>query len=368
VNQKHLTKRIIITGTHLTPAIELINQLKNDSTYQWDIFYIGRLYNSSVNLQPSIESQIIPKLNVKFYGITCGKLDRRWLPNTIKGIPQTIKGFFQSQKHVSQIKPDVIISFGGYVSVPVIFNGWLKSIPSITHEQTVTNSLTTKINSFFVKKIALSFNNPSQLNSLPKNKTKFTGNLLRSEIFNISSTLFENLKLKIDKFPLIYITAGNQGSHRINLIIKDLLPQLSNFTIIHQTGNCDFTEFSKLNQQFTNYHAFNYVDSQDIGWVFNNAQIVISRSGANTSQEIVALKKNSILVPLLKSQQGEQQLNANWVKKNQPQNTIIIPETKLNSNTLIDAIKKLNRLKKKNNHPKIHPTNLNILHLIHELV
>ena len=176
-------KTIIITGTHLTPALELIRQLKTDPQTDWQINYIGRKNNSSVDDSPSIESKIIPKTGINFYSINCGKFDRRWLPNTIKGLPQTTKSLFESLKLIKKIKPDIVVSFGGYVSVPVIISSFLKKIPSITHEQTLTNSLTTRINSLFVKKIALSFDNPKQKEKLPKEKIVVTGNLLRQELF-----------------------------------------------------------------------------------------------------------------------------------------------------------------------------------------
>ena len=297
-----MTKTIIITGTHLTPAIELINQLKNDKKIHWEIHYLGRKFNSTVDKTPSVESQIIPRLKVSFYPIDCGKLDRRYLPNTIHGLPHTIKGFLKSFFLISKIKPDIIVSFGGYVSVPVIISGFFKKIPSITHEQTLTNSLTTKINSYFTNKIALSFNNPSQIKSLPKNKTVVTGNLLRSEIYKKTSLLFENCKLKIENFPILYITAGNQGSHSINQIIQKILPELKQKIIIHQTGRGDYNTLQKIKKQ--NYFVFDYINSEDIGWVLNKADLIISRAGANTCQEIVALQKKSILIPLPVSQQN----------------------------------------------------------------
>lgn len=289
------------------------------------------------------------------------------MPNTIKGIPQTVKGFFNALKLVSKIQPDIVVSFGGYVSVPVIIGSWFKHIPSITHEQTLTNSLTTKINSFFVNKIALSFDNQKQINSLPKNKTVVTGNLIRSEIFAPKkSKIFESLK---DTKNIIYITAGNQGSHKLNLIIKELLPQFDKFTVIHQTGKNDFYEFSKLSKKYPNYHAHDYIEPDNIGWVFHHAQILISRAGANTCQEIVALKKSSILIPLLVSQQNEQELNAAWVKKQLPLNTIVILESILSSGTLLNAIEKVNSNQKTlNSHPINFSPNLSVLNLIHELI
>jgi len=360
-----LNKTIIITGTHLTPALELIRQLQIDPKINWQIHYIGRASNSNDPNDISIESVIIPKNNVKFYPIHCGKFDRRYLPNTIVGISKTLRGFFESSKLIRQIKPDVIISFGGYVSVPVIFNGWVKKIKTITHEQTLTNSLTTKINSLFVNKIALSFENKNQIKQLNQNKVVITGNLLRYELFN--DKIFKpNPKFSTSK-TTIYITAGNQGSHIINSIIKKNLSQLNKLQIIHQTGKNDYSNFKKLETQYPNYFAFDYLDTTYLAWIIHHADILVSRSGANTSQEIVAFNKKSILIPLLKSQQDEQLLNALWVKEKLPHNTIIISQKDLTSEKLLNSIESLLKTKNQSSTVKYQP-NLKLLELIHEII
>lgn len=366
MEKKKILKRIIITGTHLTPAIELINQLKTDSQIKWDIFYIGRLFNSATDKIPSIESSIIPQLGIKFYPINSGKFDRKFFWNNFFELIEFFKGFFDCLKIISIIKPDFIVSFGGYVSVLPVIIGFFKKIPSITHEQTPTISLTTKINSFFVKKIALSFENTVHINSLPKNKIIITGNLLRSEIYNQNSLLFIN-KFKAQNSPIIYVTAGNQGSQVINKIILKIKSKLKNFIIVHQTGQKDFEKIKNEIKNTKNYFAFDYINLNDIGWILNKSDIIISRSGANTSQEIVALNKKSILIPMPKSQQNEQKINASWVKNQLPDQTIIIPQEKLNSKIILESIKKLSNIKTENKKNNIQ-TNKKIINLIHEII
>jgi UDP-N-acetylglucosamine--N-acetylmuramyl-(pentapeptide) pyrophosphoryl-undecaprenol N-acetylglucosamine transferase len=230
----------------------------------------------------------------------------------------------------------------------------------------LTNSLTTKINSRFVNKIALSFNNQKQIQELPKSKIVITGNLLRYQLFQKQPVSIKNLKLKNNKLPIIYITAGNQGSHTINLNLKKILPQLKTFNIIHQTGKNDLKYFSKLSKNYPNYFTSDYFDTQSFAWIINHTDLIISRSGANTSQEIVAFNKKSILIPLPKSQQNEQLLNAQWVKKQLPE-TIIIDNDQLNTKILIDSINKLTKIKTKNNKLLQQP-NLKLLNLINEIV
>ena len=200
------SQKIILTGTHLTPALEFIHQLQQDREFDWKIFYFGRNYNSSVSHDKSIESKIIPKTGVKFYGLDSGKLDRRWLPNTLRGLPHIFHGFWQAYHTLQDIKPQYVVSFGGYLSVPVIFAAYLQKIPCLTHEQTSTLSLSTKINSLFCQKVALSF-------PLANNSSKYvlTGNLLRQEIFSTNSKLFKKFLPEIKKYPLIRQTSRLNG-------------------------------------------------------------------------------------------------------------------------------------------------------------
>ncbi len=360
-------KKIIITGTHLTPAIELIRQLESDPKNNWQIDYIGRKSNSNDINDSSIESKIIPNLGIKFHAINCGKLDRRYLPNTIIGIFQTILGFIQSHRLIKKINPHIVVSFGGYVSVPVIINASLKRIKTITHEQTLTNSLTTKINSRFVTKIALSFKNHRQIKELPLSKIVVTGNLLRHQLFQPTPKPPQNINFKQKNSPIIYITAGNQGSHSINLCLKSILPLLKKYNIIHQTGKNDLNSFKKLSQKYSNYFSSDYFSTQDFAWIIKSADTIIGRSGANTSQEIVAFSKKSILIPLPKSQQNEQLLNAFWVKEKLKQYTIIINQNDLTSKRLLAAIEKLSDIQNIPRKYKNKP-NLKLINLIHEII
>lgn len=348
------SKNIIITGTHHTPAIELINLLRKDPQTNWHITYIGHQYPSETH----IIHTIIPKLKIPFYNLDCGKFDRKNLVRTVVSIPKIIIAFFKSLALIKKIDPDIIVSFGGYVSVPVIAAGFFKKIPSLTHEQTLVNSLATRINSFFVTKVALSFNNQHQIDQLPKNKVVITGNLIRQAIFKNTSKKFSGLP----KLPLLYVTGGNQGSKFINELTVRMIPHLKNrLQIIHQTGSL----YPQKPQR--HYLPTAYVEIEDIGWVLNHAQIVISRAGANTCQELDILHKKSILIPLPYTQQNEQQLNAQWLQLRHPNSVIIIPQNKANPLTVSRAIHKLMSIPDSDN-PVDRQPNLELLKLIHELL
>lgn len=278
------------------------------------------------------------------------------------GIPRTVKAVFIAVKLVKSINPDIVVSFGGYISVPVIFASWICRKPSITHEQTSVLSLSTKINSLFVNKIALSF---AVSDDNPKNVV--TGNLIRRQVFNNASKKFAHLSAIVQKYPLIYITGGNQGSSFFNNLFPDIIKTLTQkYTIIHQVGNLEYQRISKTNTN-KRYIPIDYVNLGDIGWVLNHSSIIISRAGGNICQEIVALNKPSILIPLPVSQQDEQLLNAKWVQSNIANHTIISPQKDTTPKLIADTITLL--MNKSRLMAKLTTkTNHNLLTLIHEIV
>jgi len=360
-------KTIIITGTHHTPAQELITTLKKDKTNTWNIHYIGRKHNFQNQKVLSVEYQIIPKLGVKFHAITSGRFNRRSPAHTIAGLKSSFENFKKTYQLIKKIKPHIVVSFGGYISVPVIISSWMQKIPSITHEQTTTISLSTKLNSFFVKKVALSF--PDR--SLPPKKVVITGNLLRSEIFQTHPGPFALFQQRPKNKALLYITGGNQGASFINQNILKILPHLLvDFAIIHQTGNKDYKNIVKKTKDFSSnlYHPTPFVSAKHIGWIFKNSDLIISRSGANISQEIATFQKKALLIPLPNSQNQEQEKNALWAQKYAPI-TILQQSSIKNPQGFLSAIQNLRLSKINHTYPKLNfnTSSKKLLHLIQSL-
>jgi len=328
-----INKKITITGTHHTPAIELIRILESDQKITWNFEYISHLFPAEQHLK----NTIIPKGNINFHDLECGKFDRNNLKTTLIGIPKTIISIFKAILILHKTKPDIVVSFGGYVSVPVIIAAYFLKIPSLTHEQTLTISLSTKINSYFTNFVALSFANKEKN---PKYLT--TGNLLRQEINNLNSPKYQPLNHIISSKPLIYITGGNQGSAFINELIFQIIDKLEKYTVLHQTGNSvDPARIIKIKQKYDYYHPTDFVKKEDIGWAINKSEIIISRAGANICQEIVALNKKSILIPLPNTQQNEQGKNAKWVASKLPNSTIISQQQDATPEKILRMIIKL---------------------------
>jgi len=339
-----IARKIIITGGHLTPALATIEELRKQG--DWEIYYLGRERSFEGKKVSSQEAKIIPASGINFIPIRAGRLQRRFTLYTIPSLLKIPFSFFQSLLIIGKIKPDLILSFGGYVSVPIVIAGWIKKIPVITHEQTSSPGLANKINSHFSDLIAVSFK--ETLNFFSKKKTVFTGNPLREEIFEIKKSpspgKVEFLQEKLS-LPLIYVTGGSQGASIINKSIMELAPfLLERALIIHQTGELDYIRVFEFSERLPEklkerYFVKNYISKEEIGWVLNRADLVISRSGANIVWELGALGKPAILIPLPIAGADEQMKNAILLKKIGLAE--IIPQKDLSSEKLRQLIEKM---------------------------
>ena len=332
-----MIKKIVITGGHLTPALAVIDELQKDG---WQIIFFGRQHALEGDSSVSVEYQTITKLGISFISLTAGRLQRSFTRYTVFSFLKIPIGFIQSFYYLIKFKPTVILSFGGYVALPVALAGWMLKIPIVTHEQSVVPGLANKIIFKFAKKVCVSWVKtmeilrrvyPERSRGAQDDKSKFvlTGNPIRKDIFNINS---RNLGRSIpgighfdEKLPLIYITGGSLGAHMINEAVLQVLPKLlEKYFVIHQCGDSQaYKDYDKLlNTSYQlpttlkkRYILTKYVDSDNIGWVLNKSDLIISRAGANTVTELAALGKPAILIPLPWVGQNEQLENAKLLEQ-----------------------------------------------------
>ncbi|MEI6886856.1 MAG: UDP-N-acetylglucosamine--N-acetylmuramyl-(pentapeptide) pyrophosphoryl-undecaprenol N-acetylglucosamine transferase [bacterium] len=310
------TKRILITGGHLTPAIAVSDELTRKGFT--NIIWIGHRHSQVMDKNDSAEYKYVAKKGLKFVELKAGKLFRVWSADTLlpglKALINIPVGFFQSIFILLKYKPSLVISFGGYLALPIVIGAFFLRIKRVTHEQTIVSGLSNRIIGKFVNKVFISWKYSEKYFN-PK-KTIFSGNPVRNSIFEVKGNSFS---FESDR-PTIYVTGGNQGSNVINQTVVPLLPTLLHeFNIIHQTGNSSVTEDferckavkEKLEDSLARrYIVKDYIYEDEIGDVMNRADIIIGRSGANMCSEIMALAKYSILIPIEVSSHNEQFLNA----------------------------------------------------------
>ena len=355
-----MKKTIVFTGGHHNSALVVAKELKNEGI---NIIWLGHKFASGGDKSFSAEFKEITANKIKFIELKTGKFYKKNFFEWFK----ILFGFIQSLYYLIKYHPSLIFSSGGYLSVPVVIAGWLLGIPSITHEQTVVAGWANKAVSPFVKKILLSYE--SSLPNYPAGKSEVVGLPVRKEILSKKNT---------KKFtpPLLYITCGKQGSHTINQAVFPLIPKLiKSFTVVHQTGSNTATKDTekarrikeKLGDLGGRYQYSPYFFSDEAAVYLRSAKVVVSRSGAHSSYELMILNKNAVLIPIPWVSHNEQFLNAQMVSANT--NSLILEEKDLTSDTLYQSIEKLKKAtmtKSKNNLPV--DAAKKILHVVHRYI
>lgn len=321
-------KKIIMTGGgsagHVTPNIALMPALKE---LGYEIQYIGT--------ESGIERSIIQEENIKYHVISSGKLRRYFDIKNFTDPFKVIKGVFDAKKILKDEKPDIVFSKGGFVSVPVVLGAFLNKIPVIIHESDITPGLANKIAMPYATKICVTF--PEALNHVNKKKAVLTGSPIRKELLEGSKIKGKNLCGFKDDKPVVFIMGGSLGARAINNMVRDGLKDLlKTFNIIHICGKGNIEE--GLNNK-SGYSQFEYV-KDELPHLMAAADLVISRAGANSIFELLALKKPSLLIPLTaKASRGDQILNAESFDRQGF--SMVADEEQLNSNILIDKVNEL---------------------------
>ena len=321
-------KRIVLTGGgtagHVTPNIALIPGLREKG---YDIQYIGS-YNG-------IEKELIEPFEIPYHGISSGKLRRYFSMQNFTDPFRVIKGFAQARKLLKELKPDVIFSKGGFVSVPVVLAAKKLGIPTICHESDITPGLANKIAIPSATKVCCNF--PETLDNLPADKAVLTGSPIRQELLSGNKLAAMDLcDFSADK-PVILVIGGSLGSVIVNNAVRDALPELlEHYNVIHLCGK------GKIDDSFNyikGYAQFEYIKSE-LRDIFALSDIVISRAGANAICELLALRKPNILIPLsLNASRGDQILNARSFEKQGF--SMVLEEEQLTKESLIEAVNKL---------------------------
>lgn len=297
--------KIVITGGHFSPAYSVILELIKNN----EILVIGRKNAFEGDSAVTFEYKTCQKLNIPFKEITTGRLQRRVSKQSIYSFIKFPKGIYSALKILKAFSPDVIVTFGGYIGLPVAIAGKILGIPVLLHEQTQKAGLSSRLIARFASKVMISFESSRQF--FKRNDVILTGNPLRPEFFEKNSNNFPISS------PSIYITGGSTGSHTINEAFEKILPSLlSKYQIFHQTGNSDeYNDFERLRMiKDKNYTVSEFFTPGQVFELLKNVDLVVARSGINTVTEIIASSAVALLIPIQIGQLNEQKDNAQLVK------------------------------------------------------
>lgn len=297
-------KHIVLTGGgtagHVTPNIALMGRLKEQG---YQISYIGS-YNG-------IEKTLIEELGIPYYGISSGKLRRYFDLKNFTDPFRVLKGFSEARKLLKQLKPDVVFSKGGFVTVPVVVAAGRLKIPAIIHESDMTPGLANKLCIPSAVKVCCNF--PETKAHLPEGKAVVTGTPIRPELLQGDADKGRAFTGFTSEKPVIMIIGGSLGAQAVNDAVRRILPDLlKDFQVVHLCGK---GKRDDSKNDLKGYVQYEYIESE-LADLFAMADIVISRAGANAICELQALKKPNLLIPLsANASRGDQILNARSFEK-----------------------------------------------------
>lgn len=295
-------KRIVFTGGgtagHVTPNIALIERLLGEG---WEVHYIGT--------ESGMERELISHIRgVEYHAVSAGKLRRYFSWQNLFDPFRVLKGMQQSKKLIKTLSPDVVFSKGGYVSVPVVMAAG--KTPVVAHESDFSPGLANRIASRFTDHICVSFEDT--LKGMSSGKGVFTGTPIRPALYAgdkaraMKMTGFSGAK------PVLLVMGGSLGAQRLNELVREALPLLlPRYDVIHLCGRGKRIEALRP----AGYVQYEYIE-EELPDLFQLADIVLSRAGANAVFELLALKKPALLIPLPRaSSRGDQAQNAEYFEK-----------------------------------------------------
>lgn len=328
-----LTKKpkIVLTGGgtagHVSPNLALIPSLEADG---WEVVYIGSNHG--------IEKQLVAEVGIPYHGISSGKLRRYFSWQNFIDPFKVIKGVFDAFFAIAKIKPQVVFSKGGFVTVPVIFASWLQRIPVIIHESDFSSGLANRLSIPFATKVCVTF--PETVTHLAKyaTKVKHTGLPIRPDILKGNANRGRELCGFNADSPVLFVVGGSTGSAKVNQAIRSVLDVLTQtYQVVHACGKGNLDVNLK---EHPRYRQFEYLGTE-LADILAIADLVVSRSGANAVFEFLTLRKPNLLIPLSKlSSRGDQILNA---KSFQARGySAVLFEEDLTGESLLAAIADLN--------------------------
>jgi len=311
------------TGGHIYPALAILNKIKEHEPDS-EFLYIGT--------HNRMEKDIVPNKGIPFESIEIYGFDRHNLLRNFKVIRCLMKSKSKVKNLIKNFNPDIVIGVGGYVTVPVISCAKKLGYKTFIHEQ---NSIPGKANKYLIKysdKIGISMK--STLKDFPEDKVVFTGNPCSEDALKKEPMDKSTLGLHDDK-KLVLIVMGSLGASTVNKVLVEALPNAKSdeYEIVFVTGKKDYDEISK-NSFPENIKVVPYIDG--MAGLMKKTDLIITRAGASTLSEIIALKVPSILIPSPYVPNNHQYINAmDLVNVNAAD---ILEEKDLNASTLVSKM------------------------------
>ena len=289
------------TGGHVYPAQPLIRAFKEKG---YRIIWIGS--------RKGIEKKIVAHWGVEYKAISTGKLRRYFSLRNFTDLFCIAAGLVQSFILLISLKPQLVFSKGGFVSVPPVAASAVLRIPSFTHDSDVVPGLATRINHRFTRQTFVAYD--ESLKYLGGKKAVVSGNPVRREFFDPSEDFPEPWNSRLTEKPLLLVLGGSSGALQINRMIGEILERLTaEYTVIHQMGTELYESLDEEKKHVSNYFPVPYIN-EELPALLQRADLAVARAGAGTLWELAVSATPSILIPLRSGSRGDQVDNARILK------------------------------------------------------
>lgn len=315
--------KIVFTGGgsagHVLPAVPIMRAMRGQGA---ELFYIGGADGS--------DERYLAGEALTYYGIASGKLRRYFSWRNFADMFSVLRGLWQSHRLLGRIRPDLVFSKGGFVTLPVVLAGWLRRIPVVAHESDCSPGLANRLAMPFLSALCTSF--PIQRPRRLRGTLIHTGSPVRPELLAGDAQRGRALVNAPAGMPLVLVTGGSLGAEGLNAVVRTAAPGLvEHCCLVHVCGSGKTSALA-----LPRYHQFEFVGA-DWGHLLAAAELVVSRAGSNALFELLALGKPNILVPLPRSaSRGDQIENAAYAER--AGYSLVIPEEGLDAARLTDAL------------------------------
>jgi UDP-N-acetylglucosamine--N-acetylmuramyl-(pentapeptide) pyrophosphoryl-undecaprenol N-acetylglucosamine transferase len=297
------------TGGHVLPAIAVIDELQRRDAIE-ALLWIGS--------RTGLEGETARNAGIPYQAIQTGKLRRYFSFQTATDAARIPIGLLEARRHIRRFQPTVVFSTGGFVSVPTVIAARGRA-PILTHEQTATLGLATRINARVADAVAVSYEATALVAGRIHRHVVVTGNPVRSFLADGDANRGRARWRFEPGLMLIYVTGGSLGASPLNQRIAALLPDLLHHAqVLHQAGaaanNDDAATLATQRESWPatlrrRYQVVEFV-GDGLPDLYAAADLIVGRAGAGTVAEISALGKPSILIPLPGTGGDEQTKNA----------------------------------------------------------
>ncbi len=317
-----INKKILLsgggTGGSVSPLLAICESLKKEYEFFW------------VGTKNGIEKKMVGAEKIPYYSVSSGKFRRYFSIRNFIDPFFVLIGFFQSLGLLLNLRPDMVITAGSFVSVPVVWAARLLRIPVLVHQQDIRPGLANKLMAPFAKVITVTFE--KSLKDYGK-KAVLTGSPARQSLQNPNSK-FQIPNEFSEGLPVIFILGGGTGAKAINDLVYESMSEITKFcNVIHQTGK---NKIANRKSPIINCVSFDFLNPPQMAAAYAEADLVVSRAGMGTLTELSYFGKPAIIIPMPDSHQEE---NAEILKNANA--AIVLNQRKLSSDKFISEIKKL---------------------------